>query len=103
MAVRKLLVVMEVEEKRAAAAMLLPARAPMRLRSLGMEERRVLVVSQPRETKVRKKAEARVRKTEETKAEMRPVGSPRKETGLITTTLVARAEQARNPRRPQRH
>ena len=52
LAVRKLLVVMEVEEKRAVAAMLLLVRAPMRVRSLGMEVRTVQLVIQPRETKV---------------------------------------------------
>ena len=44
LAVRKLLVVMEVEEKRAVAAMLLLVRAPMRVRSLGMEVRTVQLV-----------------------------------------------------------
>ena len=114
LAVRKLLVVMEVEEKRAVAAMLLLVRAPMRVRSLGMEVRTVQLVIQPRETKAemrvgamaRKMLETRVRKREETKAEMRvgkrPVVSPRTEKGPMTmqleTMLPARAERVRNPR-----
>ena len=107
LAERKLRAGMEVEEKRVAAARLLPARAPMRVRSLGMEERRVLPVSQPRERKVVKRVETEVRKRAEKRVEtkvrkrvekrvetkvgkmveMRRVESPRKETGLMTTEL----------------
>ena len=55
------------EEKRAAAVMLLPTRAPMRVRSLEMEEMTVLVVSHPRETKERQREEMKERKREEMK------------------------------------
>ena len=103
---RNLRAVMEVEEKRAEVAMLLPARAPMGQMSLGMEERRVLPVSQPRERKVVKRVETEVRKRVETKVGKR-VESPRKEKGpmtrqLETMELETRVERARNPRRPQR-
>jgi hypothetical protein len=106
---------MEVEEKRAAAVMLLPTRAPMRVRSLEMEEMTVLVVSHPRETKERQREEMKERKREEMKERKREEMKERKrvemkETGLmrmelmtaeLETTLVARAAQARDPRRPQ--
>ena len=69
LAVRKLRVVMEVEEKRAAAVMLLPTRAPMRVRSLEMEEMTVLVVSHPRETKERQREEMKERKITYAQAE----------------------------------
>ena len=102
LAVRKLRAVMEVEEKRAAAVMLLPTRAPMRVRSLEMEEMTVLVVSHPRETKERQRVEMKERKRVEMKERKRV---EMKETGLmrmeLETTLVARAAQARDPRRPQ--
>ena len=123
LAVRKLRVVMEVEEKRAAAVMLLPTRAPMRVRSLEMEEMTVLVVSHPRETKERQREEMKERKREEMKerkreemkerkreemkerkrVEMKEKGLMRMElmTAELETTLVARAAQARDPRRPQ--
>ena len=99
LAVRKLRAVMEVEEKRAAAVMLLPTRAPMRVRSLEMEEMTVLVVSHPRETKERQREEMKERKREE----MKETGLMRMElmTAELETTLVARAAQARDPRRPQ--
>ena len=111
---RNLRAVMEVEEKRAEVAMLLPARAPMRVRSLGMEERRVRPVSQPRERKVVKRVETEVRKRVEKRVEKRletkvgkrvekrvetkvgkmmekrvekRVESPRKETGPMTMQL----------------
>jgi len=61
-AVRKLRAVMEVEEKRAAAVMLLPARAPVRLRSLGMGEKRLLAVNQARETEVPERMKIKMRK-----------------------------------------
>ena len=100
---RNLRAVMEVEQKRAEVAMLLPARAPMRVRSLGMEERRVLPVSQPRERKVVKRVETEVRKRVEKRLETKVgkrvekrvetkvgkmmekrVESPRKEKGPMT-------------------
>ena len=93
------------EEKRAAAVMLLPTRAPMRVRSLEMEEMKVLVVSHPRETKERKREEMKERKRVEMKEmkEMKETGLMRMElmTAELETTLVARAAQARDPRRPQ--
>ena len=107
LAVRKLRAVMEVEEKRAAAVMLLPTRAPMRVRSLEMEEMTVLVVSHPRETKERQREEMKERKRVEMKerkrVEMKETGLMRMElmTAELETTLVARAAQARDPRRPQ--
>ena len=91
------------EEKRAAAVMLLPTRAPMRVRSLEMEEMTVLVVSHPRETKERQRVETKERKRVEMKVEMKETGLMRMElmTAELETTLVARAAQARDPRRPQ--
>jgi hypothetical protein len=118
LAVRKLRAVMEVEEKRAAAVMLLSTRAPMRVRSREMEEMMVLVLSQPRETKERKRverkraekkerkrAEKKERKRAEKKERKRVEKKERKRVEMMTaeleTTLVARAAQARDPRRPQ--
>jgi len=110
---------MEVEVKRAGVAMLLPARALMLVRGLGMGEMRALRVSLLRvetreemleemreETREEMREETREEMREEMKVEKKRVESPRKVMELMTmdlgTMLVVRAELVRNPRAPQR-
>ena len=66
-AVRRLRAVMAVEETKAAAVMVRPARVLMRVRSLGMVEMRELRARQPRETRVVRMRELRANQPRETR------------------------------------